>query len=349
MNWSGIQVGAWWPLLPGIAAAMVLLVFWYRRKGALFPDASLLGDTAVAGGLVDRLPVILGGILLILLVMSLMDISTTQSIVASKRARDFLVIVDTSRSMRENTSLLRDQFKTTYPRRAGLYSGQVDDPTTIPEIARYELARESLLTFISSLNQAEDRVELIYFNSQVYLMSGFTSNFEFLRQQLGNMDPYVTYGTNIRWALEKGLDMLERYPSRNRQAVILLTDAEARNTEHLQAQLDRLGKLDVSFYLLWITSDAGEVSEQAREFLRISRSIGSVFTIADLAQGNLDEALEEIGKLENYAYEEVRHERIDLSGYIFTIARWLMLLWILLLATLYHPARAFGFSGRTSR
>lgn len=347
MDWSGIEIGTWWPVWPGIAAVLVLLLIWYRRKGELFPDVHLLSDTAVAGGLVDRVPVILGIIMLVLLVLSLMDISTTRSIVVSKRARDFLVIVDTSRSMRENTSLLRENFKPTYPRRAGLYSGQVDDPTTIPEIARYELARESLLTFISSLNREEDRAELIYFNSQVYLMSGFTSNFDFLKKQLENMDPYVTYGTNIRWALEKGLDMLERYPSRNRQAVILLTDAEARSTEHLQAQLDRLEKLDLSYYLLWITSDVAEISDQAREFLRISRSIGSVFTIADLAQGNLDEAMKEIGKLENYAYDEVRHERIDLSEYIYTVARWLMLLWILLVATLYHPANAVAFSGRS--
>jgi len=237
MDWSSIQVGTWWPVLPGIVAAVVLLVYWNRRKGALFPDVNLLGDTAIVGGLLDRLPVIIGVIMLILLVMSLMDISTTRSVVVNKNARDFLVVVDTSRSMRENTSLLRTQFKTTFPRRAGLYSGQVEDPSTIPEIARYELARESLLTFISALNKEEDRAELIYFNSQVYLMSGFTSNFGFLKEQLDNMDPYVTYGTNIRWALEKGLDMLERYPSRNRQAVILLTDAEARNTEHLQTQL----------------------------------------------------------------------------------------------------------------
>ena len=346
MDWSSIQVGTWWPVLPGIVAAVVLLVYWNRRKGALFPDVNLLGDTAIAGGLLDRLPVIIGVIMLILLVMALMDISTTRSVVVNKNARDFLVVVDTSRSMRENTSLLRTQFKTTFPRRAGLYSGQVEDPSTIPEIARYELARESLLTFISALNKDEDRAELIYFNSQVYLMSGFTSNFGFLKEQLDNMDPYVTYGTNIRWALEKGLDMLERYPSRNRQAVILLTDAEARNTEHLQTQLDRLEKLDVSFYLLWITSDVAEVSDQAREFLRVSRTIGSVYTIADMAKGTLDEAMKEIGKLENYSYDEVRHERIDLSEYIYTIARWLMLFWILLIATLYHPASSAAFSGK---
>jgi hypothetical protein len=250
--------------------------------------------------------------------------------------------------MRENTSLLRSERTPKYKRRTGLYSGEVDDPSTIPELGRYELARESLLSFMGSLNPDEDRIELIYFNSQVYLMSGFTSNFDFIEQQLANMDPYVTYGTNIHWALEKGLDMIERYPRRNRQAVILITDAEAKNTDRLQQQLDRLGKQDVSFYLLWITSGAtSTVSDQARDFLRNARAMGSVFTIEDMAEGSLDEALKEIGKLENYPYEELRHERIELSEYMYTLARWLMLIWILLIATLYHPTRLVAPGGRS--
>lgn len=348
MEYSGIQVGEWWPLLAGLVATIILSLGWHRHKGSLFPDDRLLRGTATAAGFVDRLPLLLGGVITCLLLLAMMDISTTQSLVVNKRARDFLVIVDTSRSMRENTSLLRSEYPPKYERRAGLYSGQVDDPSTIPELGRYELARESLLTFMGELNPDEDRVELIYFNSQVYLMSGFTSNFDFLEQQLANMDPYVTYGTNIRWALEKGLDMIERYPSRNRQAVILMTDAEAKNTDHLQQQLDRLGKQDVSFYLLWITSDStGSISDQAREFLRNARALGSVFTIEDLAEGNLDQALEEIGKLENYPYEELRHERIELSEYMYTLARWLMLIWILLIATLYHPTRLVSPGGRS--
>jgi len=345
MNLPQIQVGEWWPLLLGITAVVVLVVIWYRRKGELFPDVRLLSDTASMGGMLDRLPLIMGIMVVSLLILTLMDISTSKSVTVSKRARDFLVIVDTSRSMRENTSLLRSEYPPSYPRRTGLFSGQVDDPTTIPELARYELAREGLLRFMSTLNDQEDRIQLIYFNSQVYLMSGFTTNFPFLRQQLENMDPYVTYGTNIRWALETGLDMLERYPSNNRRAVILLTDAEARSTQNLQEQLDRLSRTDVSFYLLWITSDiAGEVSAQAGEFLRNVRSIGSVFTIADLAEGGLDDAMRDIGKLENYAYDEIRYERIDLSEYVFSLARWLMLFWILLVGTLYHPSRLLPFS-----
>ena len=347
MDWVDFQVGKWWPLLLGAIALLILIIIWYRRKGTLFPDIKLLSDTAPAIGILDRLPLVVGVVIVIMLMISMMDITTTRSTVVNKTARDFLVIVDTSRSMRENTILLRDDFPTTFPRRTGLYSGQVDDPSTIPELARYELSRESLLHFMEVLNPNEDRIQLTYFNSQVYLMSGFTTNFNFLRQQLEAMDPYVTYGTNIRWALEQGLDMVERYPSRNKQAVILLTDAEAKNTDDLREQLYRLGQLDLSFYLLWITSDSGgEVSQQALDFLRSTRSIGTAFTIEDLDEGNLDKAFDEIGKLESYAYEEFQHEQIDLSEFVFTLARWLMLFWILLLATIFHPGRFVAFSGR---
>jgi len=345
-NWSSIQVGAWWPLLLGAAGLLLLGVVWLRKKGTLFPDIRLLSQTAAAGGLVDRVPLMLGVPISALLILSLMDISVSRSLEDNKRARDFLVVVDTSRSMRENTELLREDFPLTYERKAGLYVGQVDDPGKIPQLARYELARESLIHYLSA-RRDEDRVALIYFNSMVYLMSGFTSNFSFVEQQLAGMDPYVTYGTNIRWALEQGLNLIERYPSQNRRAVILLTDAEARNTDYLQRQLERLRKLDVAFYMLWMTTDTGDgVSALAREFLQSVRSIGSVYTIDDVGEGYLDEALTEIAKLEDYGYKEIRHERIDLSQYLFTGSRWLMLIWVLLLGTLYLPVNHLTRSER---
>jgi len=345
MDLSWIQVGAWWPLFAGIVILLALAAVWYRRKGELFPDIRLLTESS-PGRVTDYAPLLLGLVVIVLLVLSLMDISVSRSITVKKRARDFLVIVDTSRSMRENTSLLRKDFPPTFERRAGLYSGETNDPTRIPNLGRYELERESLLHFLSSRRDV-DRIGLIYFNSQVYLMSGFTSNFVFLRQQLEGMDPYVTQGTNIRWALEKGLDMLERYPSQNRQAVILLTDAEARATNGLQQQLERLSKMNIPFYMLWITTDAaGGISEQSMDFLRRVRTIGSVFTISNLAEGHLDKALSEIGKLEDYAYEEQRHEQVELSEYFFITVYWLMLFWILLIATVYHPVHTFELSMR---
>ncbi|MDH3531805.1 MAG: VWA domain-containing protein [Gammaproteobacteria bacterium] len=345
MALSNITVGSWWPLLLLAAGLAVLGVAWARGQGTLFPDIDLLKRSAPAGGLADRLPLQLGVLIAGLLMLSLMDIAATRLVEVDRRARDFLVIVDTSRSMREDTALLRAQFPTTYERKADYYVGQAEDPAKIPHLARYEVARESLLDYLASRRDV-DRVGLIYFNSMVYLMSGFTSNFEFIEQQLASMDPYVTFGTNIRWALEQALDLVERYPGRNRRAIILLTDAEARNTDYLQQQLERLRQLDIAFYLLWITSDTADgQSPLATEFLRTVRTIGSVYTIDDVGEGYLDEALGEIAELEDYAYREARHERVDLSRYILAAAQWLLLVWVLLVGTLWLPLSRLAVAG----
>lgn len=345
MDLSSINVGAWWPLLLVIASMLLFVSVWIRRKGVRFPDIAAVRRPIMSGGVLDKLPLWLGMVIGLLLVFAMMDISTSRQISAETRARDFLVVVDTSRSMREDTPLLRADFPPTYERRAGLYVGQSDDPASIPNLARYEIARESLLHYLSTRRE-EDRVGLVYFNSLVYVLSGFTSNFDFLEQQLAGMDPYVTYGTNIRWALEQGLDMIERYPGSNKRAVILLTDAEARNTADLQEQFDRMRRLDVTFYLLWITDPAHSRSSLAAEFLKSARRLGSVYTVTDVGEGFLDEALEEIGNLEDYAYSEVRFERVDLSWYCLQVAKVLMLVWVLLVGTAYLPLKNLVYAGK---
>jgi hypothetical protein len=338
---ESIRIGNWWPLALVVASLLAFAAARLRTRGALFPDLSLVEATAAR--FADRLPLGLGAVIAVLLLVSLMDITAARRVDVDRRAHDFLVIVDTSRSMRENTALLREDFPPTFERRADLYVGQSEDPASIPNLGRYEVARESLLRFLDSRNEA-DRVGLIYFNSMVYLMSGFTSNFGFIREQLAAMDPYVTFGTNMRWALEQALDLVERYPGQNRRAIILLTDAEARNTEFLQQQLDRLRRLDTAFYLLWITPDAasGE-SLLASEFLRSVRAFGSVFTIEDVSEAYLEEAFDEIGELEDYAYREASYEQIDVSAVILDVAAWLMLAWILMLGTLWLPLRSLRF------
>jgi hypothetical protein len=348
VGFSNLNVGTWWPLLPALAGVALIAYAWARGRGAAFPDIDLLKRTSPAGGLLDRLPLQLGLLVSLLLMLAMMDISASRLVEVDRRARDFLVVVDTSRSMREDTALLRKDFPPTFERRADLYVGQAEDPASIPNLARYEVARESLLDFLGSRNSV-DRVGLIYFNSMVYLMSGFTSNFGFIEEQLAGMDPYVTFGTNMRWALEQALNLVERYPGRNRRAIILLTDAEARNTDFLQQQLERLRRLDIAFYLLWITPDTADgQSALATEFLRTVRSIGSVYTIDDVGEGYLDEALDEIAELEDYAYREASHERVDVSRAILSLAQWLLLLWVVMVGTLWLPLRRVRYVGTGS-
>ena len=75
-----MNVGAWWPLLLLIASFVVLGIAWIRQRGTLFPDINLLKHTAQAGGIADRLPLQLGVLIIVLLLLSLMDISATRPV-----------------------------------------------------------------------------------------------------------------------------------------------------------------------------------------------------------------------------------------------------------------------------
>lgn len=348
IDWTSLAFGHVWPLWLGIATAVLLFALWLIRRRNLFPDASLLAKTASPAGIMDRLPLVLGAVVLLLLMAVLMEPSVVRSETVRQQARDFLVIVDTSRSMRHDTGVRRDSLKLNFKRRAGTFDTSVDNPDKLPYLARYELARESLLSFLER-RHAQDRVGLLYFNDDAYTMSAPTSNIRFVMEQLASMDDYVNYGTDIATAMESGLNLLERYPRRNKRTVILLTDAEARYTREVEQQLSRLASKDISFYLLWITTDEADMSDkEISSFLNYAGTLGKVVTIKDLNTRNLENAMLDISKQEGYMYEEVKRKRIDLSFSLLDVARVLLLLWLLLMATLFHPVLAGNtFEGRS--
>ena len=297
----------------------------------------LVTNTVRFRGITDRLPVILGGIVLGLLVISLMEPSLVRTVTVDQKARDFLVVVDTSRSMRHDANVRRDSIELRYERRAGTFASNVDDPNKLPLLARYELARESLLSFLEQ-RKAQDRVGMIYFNDNVFTMSAPTANIDFVTEQLGSMDEYVNWGTDIALAMQSGLNLLERYPDQNKKAVILLTDAEAAYTKEVEQQLARVATMGISFYLLWITTDEKNMSnEEITKFLDYARSVGTVITLENLDSRNLEDSLRDIGMLEDYSYKEEKRQRLDLSQPFLDAARYLLLIWLLLVATIFHP------------
>lgn len=338
IDWDSLQLARMWPLWLALMAAMLLTLLWSHRRKTLFPDISLITATLPAKGLIDRVPVAAGAVVLFLLTLVLMQPSVVHVETIHQRARDFLILVDTSRSMRHDTSVRREDFELNFERRVGAFSTAVDDPQTIPHIARYELARESLLSFLSG-RRAEDRVGLIYFNDDAHPVSALTSNIAFVVEQLASMDDYVNWGTNIAAAMDSGLNLLERYPDQNKRTVILLTDAETRYTKELEQQLARLANANLSFYLLWITTDENDVSnEEVASFLNLARSVGNVVTIQDLDTDNLQSALLDVGRMEGYSYQETRRQFVDLSPPILRIAQILLILWLPLMATIFHPS-----------
>jgi Mg-chelatase subunit ChlD len=317
---------------------IALTALWYLRKRAHFPDIMLITSTIPAKGYIDRVPTILAVIIMLLMMVVLMGPSVMRTSIVDQRARDFLVIFDTSRSMRHDTTVRREDLQLNFERRIGTFSTAVDDPGALPYLARYELARESLLSFLSQ-RKAQDRVGMIYFNDNAFTMSAPTANIDFVIEQLVSMDEYVNWGTDMALAMETGLNLLDRYPQQNKKAVILLTDAEAAYTKDVEEQLTRLASMEVSFYLLWITTDENDMSnEEVAKFLNFARTVGSVVTIEDLDTQNLQNAMRDISRLEAYSYKETARERIDLSGPFLRSVQLLLVLWLFLIATFFHPS-----------
>ncbi|NNE37379.1 MAG: hypothetical protein HKN08_03660, partial [Gammaproteobacteria bacterium] len=170
IDWDSLAFERIWPLWLGCFTLIIFFGLWFYSKRASFPDIVLLNNTVTKKGVMDRLPVIITVIILALIVIVLMEPTVIRSVVVDQRARDFLVIFDTSRSMRHDTNVNREDLELRFERRAGTFSTAVDDPNSLPMLARYELARESLLSFLSQ-RKAQDRVGMIFFNDNAFTMS----------------------------------------------------------------------------------------------------------------------------------------------------------------------------------
>ena len=338
IDWNSLSFERIWPIWLGIATIIILVGLWFYQHRVHFPDIMLVTNTITKKGLIDRLPTILGSLIMLFLIIVLMEPTVIRTVMVEQNARDFLVIFDTSRSMRHDSTVKREDLELKFERRAGTFSTAVDDPGSLPLLARYELARESLLSFLSQ-RKAQDRVGMIFFNDNAFTMSAPTANIDFVTEQLASMDEYVNWGTDIALAMETGLNLLDRYPNQNKKAVILLTDAEAAYTKEVEQQLTRLASMGVSFYLLWITTDENDMSnEEVAEFLSFARTVGTVVTIETLDANNLENTLRDIGTLEGYSYQESKRERVDLTGPFLKSAQIFLIVWFFLVATFFHPS-----------
>jgi Mg-chelatase subunit ChlD len=338
IDWQTLRFAQAWPVWLALPTVCIFLALWYKRQRSVFPDLNLILRARRGSGFTDRLLPLTGYALMAALIIVLMGPSVVLVERIEQRARDFVILVDTSRSMRHDTAAERRDFDLNFRRTVGAFAENVEDPNTMPYISRFELARESLFRFLTS-RRAGDRVSLIYFNDDSHPVSALTSNIDFVVQQLATMDDYVNWGTNIATAMNSSLNLLERYPGANKRTLILITDAETRYTQDIEQQLTRLASADLSFYLLWITADNEDLStEDAQNFLQLAGSVGSVLTIKDPDPDNMQEALAEISRLEGYRYEELRHRTVELAPPILEVTRIVLLLWLLAAATIFHPA-----------
>jgi len=338
IDWQTLRLEQTWPIWLVLPVAILLCGIWFLRQQDRFPDLSLVLATRRSAGLADRwLPVsgvaLLAALLLVMARPSVVFLESSELL-----ARDFVILVDTSRSMRHDTAARRGDYELNFRRRVGAFAETVDDPDKMPLVARFELARESLFRFLAN-RRPGDRAALIYFNDNAQPMSALTNDIGFVTEQLATMDDYVNWGTDIADALDSSLNVLDRYPGDNRRTLILLTDAETRYTRDLEQQLTRIAGTGLAFYLLWITTDTGDLStEDANRFLDLARSVGTVVTIRNPDPENMQAAFADISRREGYSYAETRRRTIDLAAPLLDITRIALLAWLLCAATLFHPA-----------
>ena len=340
IDWGTLEFTRLWPAAAGGLALVALATIWFRRRGAVFPDLALIDGVRGRFAVADRVVPFGGVLILSMFALAMTGPSVVREELVEQRARDFVILVDTSRSMRHDTGVRRDSASLHFERRVGAFQEAVADPDAMPFVARFELARESLYQFLAK-RDADDRVALMYFNDDVFPVSALTGDAAFLTEQLAAMDDYVNWGTDIGGGLASALGLLERYPQANRRSLILLTDAETRFSEDLDAQFARLAASGLSFYLLWITADTADpASEDAKAFLDLAGSVGSVYTIREPNAANLRDALDDIALNESYRYREIRRRTVDLADPVLEAARILLLGWLLAVSTVWHPVSA---------
>lgn len=335
IDWGTLEIQRIWPVWVFVTCAAGLVMVWFFGRSTVYPNLAVIRSQR--GPRPERLHVIAGLLLLVLLTALLAE----PSVVLEKRivrdARDFLILVDTSRSMRHDTEVPRQAVDMHFERRANAFLESVDQPDSLPFVGRFELARESLYRFLST-RRPDDRVGLLYFNDDVHPVSGLTKDVAFVTEQLGGMDEFVNFGTDIGEAMRMSLDLLERYPGNNRRTLILITDAEARFSEDLSAQFERLADANLAFYLLWITADAAEIfSDDAEAFLELAESTGAVFTVRNPDATNLQRALQAISRSESYAYEESKRLTVSLAEPVVWPVIFGFLLWHAFAVTTWFP------------
>jgi hypothetical protein len=347
INWTTLSITNTWPLLLGLATLLFFIWQWRSHHGNLFPDINLVTITRTRmSSIVDHLSIVLGTLIIVLLLIVLTSPSIEVTRTVERTAREFMVLLDSSGSMQGNTTVPRAGAKLNYerPLQLGLIPvtgergerGTGVNLETVPFLARYEVARESIRRFLEE-RRFGDRVGLVYFNNTPFVVSIVTQNVAAIKEELKWLDDYVALGTLLYRGLDMATSVLESSPSGLKQAMILISDAEISNFSRIEPELDRLKDLNISLHLLWLGEEKG-LDADAMAFLdHVSGMGGNIVALTDLTNETLDTAFEKIDRLESYSYPETQKTQLDLSEILLKLVQWLILIWVLLILTIYHP------------
>ncbi|WP_067151209.1 VWA domain-containing protein [Pseudotamlana agarivorans] len=197
-----------------------------------------------------------------------------------KTSRNFLILADLSFSM-ANTDWFIDQKRVT----------------------RWAAVKNIMQDFI--VKRESDKMGLIFFASNAYIQTPFTTDLETVKTMLDEADVGMAgQMTNIGKAIVKGMDMFERDTISNK-VMLLLTDGVDSGMDILPLDAANMAKKDSTIIYTIGIGDPGSSSSDLdeRTLTEISElTQGKYFRAKDAAE--LEKIYAELDKLEPIEYEE---------------------------------------------
>ena len=208
-----------------VVALLIFLLRFYRHRK--FISVTTLGITRAIikrSSIVRTLPEIMLGISVILLLIAAMDpvLPMAQQEVESQ-GLDIVIVMDLSESMQEvmdRENLPQDSFPD---------QGEMMMTMTPAGITRLQTTKDTLRSFI--LDRREDRIGMVVFADNAYIVSPLTLDHDFLLHYLDKVDANIlrnerktAIGDGI--ALANSLLMRQRGSERRGQVIMVYTDGE---------------------------------------------------------------------------------------------------------------------------
>ena len=244
-----------WALALPIALATVVAARRLRRRAYLAANFGALGIELPRPSRWRRLPAALLTGSLSLLAAALMDpvASVGQAEVVS-HGIDIAIVLDLSSSMQETMGLQPPQMNL-----SALVPGHAPPPGSgvvrAKGRSRLEVTRDVLREFVR--RRDEDRVGLVVFSDNAYVVSPLTVDHESLLHYIDMVDEKILQGEGMT-AIGEGLSVAnqlldkQRGSQRRRQVILLLTDGEHNHGREPFGPLDDARAAGVKVHLIGI-------------------------------------------------------------------------------------------------
>lgn len=243
-------------IVPASLLALVVRVYWRRRRYLVLPTAQLLPATAFRPSLFRRLPLLFGVAAVAATAVALADPVVPHSTEdLQSLGIDIMLVLDLSSSMNAEMA------------------GRSTSPDGPKGPTRLDVTRQALRSFINSRHG--DRLGMVVFSNYAYVVSPLTIDRDYLLRYLDIIDGQILRNeamTAIGDGIDLGAFVLGRQSDRHRTKVIVVfTDGERNYGRDPLESLADANQADIRVHIIGVDLD-----EQIKERPAVQGLINAV-------------------------------------------------------------------------